>query len=148
MFPTEDKKALPLEEMYPTPASRDYKGARKPETMAKTGRNPETNSLPDKVEFKDGKKGRLNPEWVESLMGYETNWTHPEKDIDTSIGFTGTESWHDGTWEKGLERVTEKNETRANRIKALGNSIVPEIPKLLGQFILEVEKKSPEQVGD
>ena len=31
---------------------RDYKGARRPETMEKTGRNPETNSLPDSVEFK------------------------------------------------------------------------------------------------
>ena len=59
---------------WPTPASRDYKGARRPETMAKTGRNPETNSLPDSVEFK-GQSGRLNPTWVEWLMGFPLDHT-------------------------------------------------------------------------
>ena len=60
--------------LWPTPAARDYKGARKPETMAKTGRNPETNSLPDSVEFK-GESGRLNPTWVEWLMGFPLEHT-------------------------------------------------------------------------
>ena len=60
--------------IWPTPAARDYKGARKPETMAKTGRNPETNSLPDSVEFK-GESGRLNPTWVEWLMGFPLGHT-------------------------------------------------------------------------
>ena len=60
--------------MWPTPAARDYKGARRPETMAKTGRNPETNSLPDSVEFK-GQTGRLNPTWVEWLMGFPIGHT-------------------------------------------------------------------------
>jgi hypothetical protein len=59
---------------WPTPASRDYKGARRPETMAKTGRNPETNSLPDSVEFK-GQSERLNPTWVEWLMGFPLDHT-------------------------------------------------------------------------
>ena len=60
--------------LWPTPAARDYKGARKPETMAKTGRNPETNSLPDSVEFK-GESGTLNPTWVEWLMGFPLEHT-------------------------------------------------------------------------
>ncbi len=101
---------------WPTPAARDYKGARRPETMAKTGRNPNTNSLLDAVEFqpietartwptpnasdhiqcKTSKSwaekgrtnfvlsnpevtgvegGRLNPQWVEWLMGWPVGWT-------------------------------------------------------------------------
>jgi len=60
---------------FPTPAARDYKGARKPETMAQTGRNPNTNSLPDAVEFQHGETGRLNPQWVEWLMGWPIGWT-------------------------------------------------------------------------
>ncbi len=60
--------------MLPTPTARDYKGARKPETMEKTGRNRETNSLPDAVEFQD-QPGRLNPTWVEWLMGFPLGWT-------------------------------------------------------------------------
>ena len=66
--------------LWPTPAARDYKGARKPETMEKTGRNSETNSLPDSVEFREA-SGRLNPMWVEWLMGYplgHTDLNHSE----------------------------------------------------------------------
>jgi hypothetical protein len=36
---------------WPTSTSRDYKGARTPETFAKTGRNAMTNSLADAVEI-------------------------------------------------------------------------------------------------
>ncbi len=60
--------------MWPTPTARDGKGARKPETMQKSGRNPQTNSLPDAVEFQ-GETGRLNPAWVEWLMGFPIGWT-------------------------------------------------------------------------
>ena len=71
------------ERFWPTPAAVDYKGARKPETIAATGRNPETNSLRDCVEFTNpaplGKPaGSLNPTWVEWLMGYPEGWTDLE----------------------------------------------------------------------
>jgi hypothetical protein len=68
----EEKVALDLEKMLPTPTARDYKGARKPETLKKAGRN-ENNSLPDKVAARQ--KGTLNPNWVEWLMGYPPGWT-------------------------------------------------------------------------
>ena len=61
--------------MWPTPATRDYKGARLPETMSASGRNPATNSLPDATEFQTDEIGRLNPDWVEHLMGYPAGWT-------------------------------------------------------------------------
>jgi hypothetical protein len=67
-------ESMARKNLWPTPAARDYKGARRPETMAKTGRNPETNSLPDSVEFK-GESGRLNPTWVEWLMGFPLGHT-------------------------------------------------------------------------
>lgn len=59
--------------MFPTPATRDYKGARLPETMEATGRNPKTNSLPDAVGEQSGL--RLNPTWVEWLMGFPIGFT-------------------------------------------------------------------------
>ena len=68
----EEKVALELEKMLPTPTARDYKGARKPETLKKAGRN-ENNSLPDKVAAYQ--KGTLNPDWVEWMMGYPPGWT-------------------------------------------------------------------------
>jgi hypothetical protein len=68
------EKDLPsVVEKFPTPTARDYKGARKLETLKKKGRNPKTNSLPDSVEGKH--IGRLNPTFVEWLMGFPLGWT-------------------------------------------------------------------------
>jgi DNA-cytosine methyltransferase len=61
-----------VDRMLPTPTARDWKGARKPETLKKAGRN-ENNSLPDKIAAYQN--GTLNPEWVEWLMGYPQGWT-------------------------------------------------------------------------
>ena len=74
------EKAMAL---WPTPVVTDYKGARKPETMKKTGRNPMTNSLRDAVEHENPTgsgqlSGSLNPQWVEWLMGYPKGWTELE----------------------------------------------------------------------
>lgn len=64
--------------MLPTPATRDYKGARKPETLALTGRNPETNSLEDSLLHSGNKTGtplRLEPAFVEWMQGYPEGYT-------------------------------------------------------------------------
>jgi hypothetical protein len=59
--------------MLPTPATRDYKGARKTETLEAAGRN-ETNSLPDAF-AQAGKSSQLNPRFVAEMMGFPPNWT-------------------------------------------------------------------------
>jgi len=69
--------------LWPTPTAVDYKGARKPETMKKTGRNPMTNSLSDAAAHTNPEQegqlsGSLNPTWVEWLMGYPEGWTELE----------------------------------------------------------------------
>ena len=56
--------------------ARDYKGARLPETMAKTGTATQRPThWPDSVEFKGQTNGRLNPTWVEWLMGFPLGHT-------------------------------------------------------------------------
>ena len=72
--------------MWPTPAACDYKGARTKEAMARSRRNPTTNSLRDSVEEQSGYAtppgqlaGSLNPEWVEWLMGFPIGWTDCER---------------------------------------------------------------------
>ena len=67
---------------WPTPTTREYKGARSQESMAKTGRNPMTNTLSDAVEAaseystENGKlRGSLNPEFCEWLMGFQIGYT-------------------------------------------------------------------------
>jgi hypothetical protein len=65
------------EKMWPTPAARDYKGAVLPETLKAKNRNPMSNSLPDAIQHTSG-RGKLNPDWVEWLMGVPTGWTELE----------------------------------------------------------------------
>ena len=59
--------------LWPTPTTRDYKGGRKPETLAASGRGG-TNTLNDAVTVRD-QHGSLNPAWVEWLMGFPEGWT-------------------------------------------------------------------------
>ena len=67
---------LPMAAMrWPTPCSRDYKGARTIEAQIKSGRG-KTNSLPDALRIStDGESGNLNPPWAEWLMGWPPGWT-------------------------------------------------------------------------
>lgn len=50
--------------LFPTPLARDWKGT--------TGKNRATQNLPNLFETKFGK---LNPSWIEWLMGYPSGWT-------------------------------------------------------------------------
>ncbi len=60
----------------PTPTTRDYKGSRSPEAMKKSGRNPDTNNLPDSVvhAVSDPSNYRLNPLFVTEMMGFPKTW--------------------------------------------------------------------------
>lgn len=49
--------------LWPTPQARDWKG--------RTGKSHQSPNLPDFVD------GRLNPDWVEMLMGFPVGWTSP-----------------------------------------------------------------------
>lgn len=63
-------------EMYPTPVARDYKDAAYNTTWKES--RDQKSSLPRQV-LKDNKPGgKLNPEFVEFLMGYPMNWTKVE----------------------------------------------------------------------
>jgi hypothetical protein len=60
--------------LYPTPTTRDYKDS----TVSPSYKNRNSDSLPIKM-MKEGKHGgKLNPEFVEFLMGYPLNWTKVE----------------------------------------------------------------------
>ena len=59
--------------LLPTPTARDWKGARKPETLAAKGRN-HTNSLPDAI--RSSLPGKMSVGFVEWMMGYPIGYTH------------------------------------------------------------------------
>ena len=58
--------------LLPTPATRDYKGARTTESLEEAGRN-HTNSLPDAF-GQPGKSSQLNPRFVAEMMGFPPDY--------------------------------------------------------------------------
>src|SRR5215813_10415999 len=47
--------------------------------------------------------------------------------------------WQDGSWEARLSRVASKIPHRVDRLRALGNAVVPQIPELIGRAIMQAE---------
>jgi len=75
------------EKMYPTPAQRDYKDT----TVSNSYQKRNSDSLPVKM-MKEGKAGgKLNPNFVEFLMGYPMNYTQIEP---TESKHSETQSCH------------------------------------------------------
>ena len=64
--------------MWPTPAARDYKGANSLKHVMEglaNGSRGHLDQLPNAVVARGEPSGRLNPRWVEWLMGYPDGWT-------------------------------------------------------------------------
>ena len=59
--------------MWPTPTTRDYKGANSDKHLAKDRGHHD--QLPNAVKMAGYTAGSLNPTWVEWLMGFPTGWT-------------------------------------------------------------------------
>ena len=120
--------------MWPTPTTRDHKDG-----TAQSCANVPVNSLlgcevhqhPAPV-----KGGSLNPDWVELLMGFPAGWTDLAVD-DVVPEPLDPSKWADGSWEEGVPRVAVGVEKRVARLKCLGNAVVPQIPWLIGNMILE-----------
>jgi len=81
--PTDGIEFGSSDEIWPTPAARDYKGANGYERTKKkleNGERAQMGQLPNAVMMEEGKQisGSLNPQWVEWLMGYPEGWTDLE----------------------------------------------------------------------
>ena len=103
---------------WPTPTTQDGQNNGGPAQS-------ERNSLPLNAQV----GGRLNPDWVEWLMGWPVGWTSldplpAERMCEWEKGVS------DGSWwtvdpVETIPRLTSIKEFRVNRLKALGNGQVP-----------------------
>jgi len=74
-----------------------------------------------------GSGGSLSPDWVSWLMGLPIKWTSLEP-LPREEYLDWFHAQQDGTWwqiERGLPRVATGIKDRVNRLKCLGNGIVP-----------------------
>jgi site-specific DNA-cytosine methylase len=121
--------------MFPTPTARDWKGARKPETLKKKGRTA-SNSLPDKIRSLDDTPKTLNPSWVEWLMGFPINHTSidEEDEVHANVSYWDIEP--------DMPRVGSKVNNRKDRLKCMGNAVVPQCVAVIAECIKEVEDEN------
>jgi hypothetical protein len=122
---TDIEKDCSLARLWPTPTARDYKDGSK----SSCANVPVNGLLGRAVHADNPEDGQLSATWTESLMGYPKDWTDIEKGCSFENRYP--EAWLSGEWEDGLPRVITGQKNRPRRIKALGNSIVPQIPYLL-----------------
>jgi hypothetical protein len=97
-----------------------------PRTNNGTGTSCHGNGGMDLQTFVNGK---LNPDWVEALMGYPLHWTN----ICNSMLICGNfpDDWTSGEWERWIPRTTTDRKNRVKRLKCLGNAIVPQCAKYI-----------------
>ena len=120
------EQQIKLRAMWPTPTTSDYKGATTIEACKdwkSRGKNlPEAVLL---VQNKIGDGGKLNPTWVEWLMGWSQNWT--SLDSIPLENFRKFEGQKLGWWlqEPEIPRIVSGVTARVDRLKAIGNGQVP-----------------------
>ena len=73
--------------------------------------------------------GQLNPDWVEWLMGLPLGWTRLDGEL---LPFPG---WHEEP--PDIPRVTTERKNRVQRLRALGNAVVPQCARFIGERILQ-----------
>ena len=87
--------------------------------------------------------GKLNPDWVEWLMGWPVGWTSldplPAERMSEWEKGVSEGSWWTVDPVETIPRLTSIKESRVNRLKALGNGQVP------AQVLLALEVLSNEQ---
>jgi hypothetical protein len=121
---------------WPTFAARDHKGANSREHCLNTGTGRKhMDQLPNAVVYGTDKKptGSLNPDWVEWIMGWPIGWTRLEPiELDER-------SWETdpADYPGDIPRVATDIQSRAGRLKAIGNGQVPQAAALAWHILTE-----------
>ena len=129
------RDAVPAhEKKWPTPTASDHKG--KNSAIRKSTGKVRMDRL-DHVNEKTGGKERLNPDWVEWLMGWPIGWTSLDP-LDTQlalwwkIGISDFTYWEKDPAEESLSsvfhiyRLTNVIKHRSDRLRCCGNGQVPQ----------------------
>lgn len=113
---------------WPTPTATQHKGWSKNHNRADSDdRLDYTVEREHQERWKES--GRLNPDWVEWLMGWPIGWTSLEP--MQAKPFPWVDSWQEDPADSGkVPRAAHKIPQRVNRLKAIGNGQVPQVVAL------------------
>jgi len=114
--------------MYPTPTVGDAKASGASGYSTDSGRHSGI-TLTDAIcgEAASGRSGKLNPSWVEWLMGWPIGWTDYEP---LSCMSSDHPPWNRDPWsiwnDEDVARTSEGTQHRTDRLRAVGNGVVPQ----------------------
>lgn len=84
---------------------------------------------------------RLNPDWVEILMGWVVGWTSEDPISMEEFEFWAQggaeQGWIDGSWERDIPRVCAATKEATPRLKAIGNGQVPQCAFIAWHILTE-----------
>ena len=103
---------------WPTPRASEYKDCGPVGSKSHTHMDAKR-YLCAKVKNANKPKEHLNPDWVEKLMGVPTGWTSLDGNSNE-----WQNNWS-GDWEGNTPRTTDVKKDRVDRIRMLGNGVVP-----------------------
>ena len=86
-----------------------------------------------------GKKQVHGQSNIQMQFGRSSEDTPQRSSSFSGLGgtFNGLSTWVDADWERGVPRVTTGQKDRTNRLKALGNAIVPQVASEIFQAVLK-----------
>lgn len=120
--------------MYPTPQASDADKWSNQSLVERMQKGQQVR-LPTAVSPEGGNGSKLNPTWVEWLMGWVPGWTSLEPlPIDDFRRWEDEQNWND---ELGIPRVVEGIEDRTQRIQAIGNGQVPQCMAMAWKLLME-----------
>ena len=95
--------------------------------------------FPDRASERSETGGQLNPDWVEQMMNFPEGWTDPDcKEPKPWQGWPAPLGADQCPYE--FSRTTKIGKNRANRLKVLGNAVVPAQAAPFFKAIAEIER--------
>lgn len=124
--------ATEADRMWPSPMATEARQGFQDRTRGMKGSQESLSTVAMKSDGQAAGGRKLNADFVERLMGYPSQWTAlsgdpaPHLDPEWDGDPLGAFGWG---WEYGVPLTVEgKVEHRVNRLKGLGNAVVPQVP--------------------
>ena len=81
-----------------------------------------------------------SPHRSENKQQQQGQHTDAVQKMPRLLAFDGKENWQISCWEDGIPRVSENVPSRVDRLRCLGNAVVPQVSQWLGERIMKHEQ--------